>query len=397
VAALRALGQPVATFTVRPCPPEELRSAAMRADAATTGALLGSPAREWIRAHAALLVTDPAAWARGLVTALGSGPLRPRARLWQIFYFGEAVLLWHRMRASGIRHLHVHFANNGADVARLVVTIGNAASRLRERGWSWSFAMHGPTEFADPVGHDLAAKTRQAGFVACISAYARDQLRRLAPEVTVERLPIVRMGVDADAFPPAAEQRAERAGGGERPLRLLFVGRLVREKAPEVLLDALARLAQPIEVVLIGAGPLAEELAGRVEREGLGDRVRLLGPIGQDELPDWYAWADVFCLPSRHEGVPVVLMEAMATELPVVTTRIAGIPELVENGQSGILTTPGDAAGLAAALSRLADDPALRRRYGQAARARVLAEFTPRPNARRLAALFAGIAPDTSA
>lgn len=381
----------MATFTVRACPPDELRSAAMRADAATTRTLLGSPARDWVRAHARLLVSDPAAWARGLVTALRSGPLRPRARLWQVFYFGEAVLLLDRMRASGARHLHVHFANNGADVARLAITVGNAAIRLRERGWSWSFAMHGPTEFADPIGHDLAAKTRQAAFVACISAYARDQLRLLAPDVPVRRLPIVRMGVDADAFPPAAAQRAERADG---PLRVLFVGRLVPEKAPEILLEAIARLRRPVEVVLIGQGLLADSLAGRMGRENLGDRVRLLGPVGQDELPDWYAWADVFCLPSRNEGVPVVLMEAMATELPVVTTRIAGIPELVEDEQSGILTTPGDAAGLAAALSRLADDPQLRQRYGQAGRARVLAGFTPQPNARRLVALFAGTDPD---
>ena len=302
VAALRASGQRVDTFTVRRCPPEQLRSAAMRADDATTSALLGSPAGDWVRAHAGLLLRDPAAWARGLVIALGSGPRRPRARVWQVFYFGEAVLLLYRLRARGIRQLHVHFANNGADVARLVVTMGNAAARIRERGWSWSFAMHGPTEFTDPAGHDLAAKTRQARFVACISDYARAQLRRLAPDVPEQRLPIVRMGVDLDQFPPAAAARSQRPVAD--PVRVLFVGRLVPEKAPDVLIAAVAKLTTPVELVVIGQGPLADSLARTVADGRLADRVRLLGPVGQEQLPDWYAWADVFCLPSQGRGRP---------------------------------------------------------------------------------------------
>ena len=391
MAALRRAGTTVFTATVRPCPPEDLRSEQMRSDAATTSVLLGSPAADWLRAHAGMLLTDPAAWAAGLRTALGTGAARPRNRVWQVFYFGEAVLLLSRLRrlgASGPRHVHVHFANNGADVARLAVTVGNAARRESRRGWSWSFSMHGPTEFEDPVGYDLAAKTRSAAFAACISAFARDQLRALAPDQPADKFPIVRMGVDVERFPGSAQEREQRTDG---PLRVLFVGRLVPEKAPDVVLRAVAAVAGPVEVVLVGQGPLREKLDALVAELGLGDRVRLVGAVGQDELPAWYRWADVFCLPSHAEGVPVVLMEAMATELPVVTTRIAGIPELVADGHSGVLVEPGDPVAVTAALDGLAADPVRRRTLGAAARRTVVDQFTPAPNARRIAALFDGV------
>lgn len=386
IAALRADGVVVETTTVRRCPPAELRSEAMRLEDMRTANLLGSPLHEWVTAHGSLLRRDPAAWAAGLKTALHTGPPRPRARLWQVFYFAESVLLIHRLQSSPVRHVHAHFANNGADIARLAAVVGNAQSRDGEQEWSWSFSMHGPTEFADPVGYDLAAKTRQAGFVACISEYCRDLLLRLAPEVSTARLPIVRMGVDVERFPATSVDRVGRPPG---PLRVLFVGRLVHEKAPDVLLTAVARLQQPVDVVLIGTGPLADLLADTVRSQGLEDRVRLLGGIGQDDLPGWYRWADVFCLPSRDEGVPVVLMEAMACELPVVTTRITGIPELVTDGVNGLLVAPDDVDALAAALATLGRDGATRQRLGQAGRRTVVAEFTAGPNARLLEQHFA--------
>lgn len=379
------------TTSVRRCPSEELRSEAMRADAASTSVLLGSPPVDWVRAHAGLVARDPGAWVTGLATALRTGRPTPRARLWQVFYFGEAVLLLERLRAVGAdgpRHIHVHFANNGADIARLAVSVGNAARRVGRRGWSWSLAMHGPTEFADPEGHDLAAKARSASFVACISSFAREQLRAIAGSEPVGTFPIVRMGVDVDRFPPSADARRSRPAG---PLRVLFVGRLVAEKAPDVLLRAVAAMTVPVELVVAGQGPLAPDLEAQVSELGVTDRVRLIGPVGQDDLPDWYAWADVFCLPSRNEGVPVVLMEAMATELPVLTTRIAGIPELVQDGVTGLLVQPGDPVAVTRGLEALAADPGSRHRLGSAARVTVTRDFTPERNARVLTDLFDGL------
>ncbi len=195
------------------------------------------------------------------------------------------------------------------------------------------------------------------------------------------------MAVDVDRF---GDRTSERAGRPAGPLRILFVGRLVPEKGPSVLLDAVAHLRSApdpldVEVRIVGAGPLADELRRQSVDQGTADRVTLVGPLGNEELPDQYAWADVFCLPSFAEGVPVVLMEAMATGLPVVTTAIAGIPELVRDGVTGRLVPPGRVDQLASALRDLADDTADgRSALGQAARARVREEFGAALNVRRL-------------
>jgi glycosyltransferase involved in cell wall biosynthesis len=173
---------------------------------------------------------------------------------------------------------------------------------------------------------------------------------------------------------------------------VLFVGRLVPEKGPAVLLDAVAAMRCAVELRVVGDGPLKGALAAQVERLGLCERVTLTGALGQDDLPEQYAWADAFCLPSFAEGLPVVLMEAMSTGLPVVTTRIAGIPELVEAGESGLIVSPGRADLVARALTALADDPELRFRLGAAAAATVRTRHTPGPNAASLARLIAGSA-----
>jgi glycosyltransferase involved in cell wall biosynthesis len=246
--------------------------------------------------------------------------------------------------------------------------------------------MHGPTEFSDVEGFGLASKVRSARFVACISDYCRSQLMALVEPEHWAKLHLVRMSVDPDRYPPMIEERRARAPG---PLRVLFVGRLVPEKGPGVLLDAAAAMSRPIELRVVGDGPLRDVLAAQVERLGLRDRVVLTGPLGQNELPEQYAWADAFCLPSFAEGLPVVLMEAMSTGLPVVTTRIAGIPELVEDGVSGLTVFPGRPDLVAAALTALAEDPELRFRLGGTAQATVRAKHAPGPNAAVLTGLIA--------
>jgi colanic acid/amylovoran biosynthesis glycosyltransferase len=384
VRALQELGVAVVPFSVRPCPPDQIMSEEMRLEASRTRVLLDEPTAAWVRAHMGLLARAPGAWLKGLLQALRTGQATLRDRLWQVFYFAEAVLLVDLARQADVRHFHVHFANNGADIARRAVAVGCLVDGPDK--WSWSLAMHGPTEFESPEKFDLRAKIGDASFVACISEYALSQLKALRPSAA--RLEIVRMGVDIDRFHALADERRTRVTG---PIRVLFVGRLVPEKAPEVLLEATAILrsqGRKLEVAVIGGGPLAESLVTEVERLQLADCVELLGPRGQDELPDWYSWADVFCLPSRAEGVPVVLMEAMASELPVLTTGIAGIPELVQDFATGLLVRPGDALALADGLARLDDDPELRAALGRSGRQHVLRYYTPERNARALRSLL---------
>jgi glycosyltransferase involved in cell wall biosynthesis len=272
----------------------------------------------------------------------------------------------------GVRHVHAHFANNGADVAR--AAIAHARQVDPDGGWRWSFTMHGPTEFEAVERFDLAGKVAAADAVACISDFTRSQLMRLSAPSDWGKLDVVHMSVDTDRFVPPQVPRPS-----EGPLRILDVGRLVPEKGAPVLLDAVALLAERgvrVDVRLVGSGDLGAELERIVAAHGIGDRVTLVGPVGQDEILAQYHWADVFCLPSFQEGLPVVLMEAMATELPVVTSTINGIPELVKDGRNGYLLPPGRADLLADALERLAADPDLRVRFGRQARRDVTEDFS---------------------
>lgn len=372
---LRRHGVEVHTFSVRPCPENELRSADMRAEADTTSVLLDDVRRRFPAAHARLLRRAPRAWTSGLVRALTSGDTTARARVWQSFYFAEAVVLFDELRRRGLRHVHVHFANVSADVARLVVHLGRLVDGP-DAGWRWSMTMHGPTEFEAVEKVDLAAKVRSADGVACISDFCRSQLMRLVTPADWHKLALVHMAVDPERYAPPPEGRVAT---GSRPLRILDVGRLVPEKGAPVLVDAVAMLRDAgvdVEVRFVGAGELEDDLRARITSHGLEDRVTLLGAVGQDDILAQYHWADVFVLPSFQEGLPVVIMEALATELPVVTTRIAAIEELVVDGEMGRVVAPGRADLLARALSELASDGELRVRMGRAGRAAVLESFT---------------------
>jgi glycosyltransferase involved in cell wall biosynthesis len=243
--------------------------------------------------------------------------------------------------------------------------------------------MHGPTELYDVPGHRLAAKARAADFVVCISDFARSQLMGLLDEDGWDRLHVVHCGIDPD------EYRPDPAPAGTP--RVLCVGRLVPEKGQAVLVDAIARLRErgvPVECTLVGEGPSRPALETAIRARGLDGAVELAGAVSQDEIRAHYAAADVFCLPSFAEGVPVVLMEAMAMEIPVVTTRIAGIPELVADGVDGVLVAPGRPDELADALARLAGAPDERRRLGAAGRRAVLERYDIRAIGPALRALF---------
>ncbi|RLV49461.1 colanic acid biosynthesis glycosyltransferase WcaL [Nocardioides mangrovicus] len=390
VAGLRALGLDVRTFSVRPTPAEQLISESMRADAVRTTTLLGDR-RALVAATGSLLAHDPRAYARVLRLAARSGPRTARGRVWQLFYLTEAVRLHAEMSRAGVRHLHVHFSNNAADVARLVVALGRAVDGP-DAGWRWTMTVHGPTEFEAVEHFDLAAKVVDADAVACISDFTRSQLMRLVPTSHWEKLAVVRMSVDADRFEPSAVRTPSAA---DEELRILSVGRLVPEKGAPLLVDAVELLRERgwrPRLRLVGAGPLHDELAATIDSRGLGDCVELTGALGQDRLPELYVWADVFCLPSFQEGLPVVLMEALATATPVVTTAIAGIPELVD-ADCGRVVPAGRVDLLAEALAELLGDAALRERLGAAGRRRVLEQFSLPVTARSQAAFLRAVEP----
>lgn len=391
VRALRELGVDLETWSVRPASPDDLISHRDREAARTTRTILGQGLLRLVLAQLRLLLAAPAAYATTLSAEVRGGRPGLRGRLWAAFYFAEAVVLHQALRRSGRRHIHVHLTNNASDIARAAVRLGEARG---DSGWSWSLTVHGPTEFADVEGVDLAGKVRAALFVVCISDFARSQLMALVEDEHWDKLVIVHCGVEPDGYPLLEGRREDRTG----PLRILNVARMVGVKGQGVLLEGLAeylRAGGSAELTLIGRGPAEASLRARAAALGISDRVRFQGAVGQDDILEWYAWADVFCLPSFAEGVPVVLMEAMATGLPVVTTTIAGIPELVGDGTSGFLVPPGRADALARAWRRC-EDPLVRRRLGQAGRETVLSAFEVRGNAVLLRDHFAqrlGVSP----
>ncbi len=369
VEALRAEGVEVHTFTVRPSESDaHFGTADLTERRSTTSILPVSPVR-LTRVQLAALRRSPEAYLRTLLATVRAAPLGLRNWVWAFFYFLEGILLWSHCERRGIRHVHAHFANVGADVARVAARFGRAAEGPDT--WSWSFTMHGSTEFSDVSAFGLPGKANDADAVICISEYARSQLVMWTDPPAWSRFHVVHCGVNVGEFDPAPVDPEPH------PLRLLFLGRLVVEKGPVVLVEALGLLRASgvdAQLTIVGEGPSRPEVERSVAELGLADHVVLLGAVPSDEARGHYHRADVFCLPSFAEGVPVVLMEAMSCGLPVVTTYITGIPELVTDGVEGRTVTPGRADLVADALRGLTD-PERRRSMGQAGREKVEREF----------------------
>ena len=305
--------------------------------------------------------TRPVALARTLRDAMGLG--RGLKRLYALAYAVEALMVVRWMSQRGLRHLHVHFGNEAAAVGLLVKTLSGAGLSL---------TIHGPDEFDDVPGQCLRRKIERADQVVCISQFARSQLMRLTAPVHWAKIRLCRLGVDPSHFAPSARTREPG------PVRLLSVGRLTPAKGQWLLIQACAALRRAgvdFELTLVGDGPDRAALTAATAREGLQGRVHFTGSLNQVQVRAELARADVFVLPSLAEGIPVVLMEAMASGVPCVTTPVNGIPELIEHDRHGLLATPGDVDALTLQLRRLIQDDGLRQRLAVAGRGQVDQRF----------------------
>ena len=380
IAALRELGVDVTTFSIWRTPHAELLSDDERREHARTRALLPPRARSTIvsQVRAARAARG---YARLVADAMRLGPPGIRRPLLGGSWILEAAGLWDALRPTDVRHIHAHLGGTAPAVAMLAAALGNA---FDPGAWTWSLTVHGPDELARADSERLAEKVEAASFVVAISDFTRSQLMSLVDEPHWAKLRVVHCGVDPAVYAPAA--RAD-----DETFRVLSVGRLVSAKGHGVLLEAVARAVRDgvqLHLTVVGDGPRRERLAQLARELGIDAHVMFAGAVAQDELPTMFAAADAFCLPSFAEGLPVVLMEAMATGLPAVTTGVMGIPELVVNDENGVLVPPGRSDLVADALTRLARDPELRARLGRAGRARVVEAFDIRREARRLHDLF---------
>ena len=387
VRGVRSAGIRVSTFSIRPSGPRDILGPANEAAHAETTCLFNLDRSAWIATHARFVLRHPRTFLATLLEALSVGKSL-RDKVWQLIYVAEAMMLFDRAHARGVRHLHAHHANNVAEVARLACRL---SSVLREP-WSWSFTMHGSAEFWNVERFQLVRKVQHAQFIACISDFTRSQLMALTPERDWPKLHVVHMGVDMTQYPAYGGLRERRLATAPGPLRVLFVGRLIEAKGVSLMIHALATVrdaGRSVEAHIVGDGPFRAQLERLVRQRELDRDVTFVGPLGQESLLSEYEWADVFCLPSFIEGLPVVLMEALATELPVVTTRIAGVSELVDDRVvGGILVRPGRSDELASAFTDLIRDRNWAATLGRAGRERVHNEFDSHVEAAKLAGLL---------
>lgn len=383
VLALREASIDVHTFTIRRVPSTELLSEIDRLEDQRTQAILPVGPMRLLAAHVRVLAGNPASYLRALGTALRDRPAGLRNALWYMYYFAEAGLLANELRRRGIAHIHAHFANVASNVARLAAMM---------TGGTWSLTIHGQADFGDPVASRLCTKIASAAFTACVSDFGRAQAMMQCNPAHWNRIHRVYCGIDPRRFQPSVPRKSDAASAtSTEPLRILTVGRLSPEKGHGILLEAIGELHNRgvhVHSTLVGDGPERSHLEALTARLGIGAHTTFTGSIGQNRIAEVYSAADVFVLPSFSEGLPVVLMEAMASGLPAVASRITGIPELIEDGVDGLLVTPGRPDLLADAIAALADNPSRRRNMAKSALAKIAREFDARVTVQPLIGLF---------
>jgi glycosyltransferase involved in cell wall biosynthesis len=374
VARLRARGFDVHTASISdPDRPAEKMADEEREELRRTFYVKRAPAARVARAHAATLLSRPLPYLKALARTAADCLLAPAQAPSHALYFIEAVTLGDWMRRLNLTHAHSHFTSSVALVLGRVFPVGV------------SLTIHGPMEFDDPAGFRLAQKIAASSFVCAISNFARSQLMRHSPVGQWPKIEVAPLGVDPEDFAPRPFR--ERPS----PFEIVCVGRLAPVKAQHLLVEAvdlLTRRGREVRLRLVGDGPDRAGLERSVAARGLAGLVTFEGWLNQDRVVELYRRADAFALASFAEGVPVVLMEAMAMEIPCVATRVNGVPELIRDGIDGLLVSPSDVGELAGALARLIDDAGLRRALGEAGRRRVRERYDLETNVGRMAEIF---------
>ena len=293
-----------------------------------------------------------------------------------LIYLAEACRMLPWMAQEDVEHIHAHFGTNSAEVVVLLHLLG---------GPSYSFTVHGPEEFDKTTFLYLKEKTRFAAFVVAISSYTRSQLYRWADYHDWHKVYVVHCGLESSFYNIAPQPIPETP-------RLVCVGRICEQKGQLLLVNAAHALAKKglnFEIVLAGDGPMRAEVESLIVKYGLQSHIKITGWISSEQVREQLLASRALVLPSFAEGLPVVIMESLALKRPVLTTYVAGIPELVRHGEAGWLFPAGDVEALAAVLEEFLETPlAQLQQMGEVGHKRVLERHAIDNEAAKLNLLF---------
>jgi len=327
ILALEQLGEPIERFTLHRWD-QNLVDEKDQAEQAKTRAVFDGGYGGLIAATLGTFIRSPLKFLKVLsfATRMGWRSARGVGNHWG--YVAEACVLLKWFRRRNIHHVHSHFATNATAAAMFAHMLG---------GPHFSFTIHGPDDLDKPEFYHVGTKVHHARFCAVISNFTRSQVYRWSERRDWDKLHIIHCGLDEQFLnapataPPAAP-------------RLVCVGRLANAKGHFILMKAAVKLAQEavdFELILIGDGPFRAEIESTIAACGLANKVKLMGWQSNQTVLDTICNSRAMVLPSFAEGLPVVFMESLAMERPVITTTVAGIPELVQHGKSGWIVTPG--------------------------------------------------------
>lgn len=354
----------------------ELQDAEDTAERDKTRYVLRGGVKGLLRPTLQVLRAQPGRFFQALWLAMRLGLRADRAWPYHLVYLAEACQVLQWLQASEAKHVHAHFGTNSTEVVMLTNQLGGPA---------YSFTVHGPEEFDKPQFLHMGEKVRRAAFVAAVSSYGRSQLFRWVAHEHWPKIKVVHCGLER-GFHEVAPVDVPSVP------RLVCVGRLCEQKGQLLLLEAARQLAAQsidFELVLAGDGEMRQQIEALIARHGLQQRVRITGWISSAQVREEILAARALVLPSFAEGLPVVIMEAMALRRPVLTTYVAGIPELVRPGENGWLFPAGAVDELAEAMADCLCQPAdVLQRMGEAAYQRVLQRHDIDTEAARLAAYF---------
>jgi glycosyltransferase involved in cell wall biosynthesis len=337
-----------------------------------------------LTAMARMLLRQPLPFWRTLALALKLSRRSDRpVPLW-LAYFAEACKLARSLHKAGIEHVHAHFGTNSAAVAMLASSLGAC---------SYSFTVHGPEEFDKPEFIHLGEKIRRARFVVAISSYGRSQLYRWVPQTQWPKVQVVRCGLEK-AFYDVPDTPVLDVP------QFLCVGRLCEQKGQLLLVEAAAMLrakGREFRLILAGDGEMRGALEALIHQRDLHREVQITGWVSSGKVRELMLASRAIVLPSFAEGLPVVLMEALALRRPVITTSIAGIPELVQDTVNGWLVVPGSVHALVKAMEAALDTlPERLRAMGLQGRQAALKAHDVDTEAGTLAGLFRRLTAVTS-